>query len=149
MKSLVPSFAVYWNIVRHSVQRIQINNVNRYPLQSGESIYIYILKTLNRAQLVSIVAPVWSKQVSWKGTRWCTLFLDGTSVENISYQRHTSIVNNFQVGLNVVSIRKYLTTLYTWAFLSCGVTIWASPRCGKAWGTSRPWFWWNVCWTMK
>ena len=30
-------------------------------------------ETIYWPQLVSIVAPVWSKHFNWKGTRWCTL----------------------------------------------------------------------------
>ena len=34
----------------------------------------------------------------------------------------------------------YLNTLFTWAFF----TLLASLRCGKAYGSSKLWFWWNV-----
>ena len=99
-------------------------------------------KPLNGPQPLLIVALVWSKQLGWKGTRWCTLVkdvLDATSVENISFQL-ASYIKTFQLGLHVVSIINHPTTLYTWAFLLCGVTIWASLHCGKAWGPSRLWF---------
>ena len=42
---------------------------------------------------------------------------------------------------DVVSSINYLNTLFTWAFLLCGVTLWASLRCGKAYVSSRLWFW--------
>ena len=38
-----------------------------------------------------------------------------------------------------------MNTLFTWTFLLCWVTLWASLRCGKAYVSSRLWFWWNVC----
>ena len=38
-----------------------------------------------------------------------------------------------------------MNTLFTWTFLLCWVTLWASLRCGKAYVSSRLWVWWNVC----
>ena len=38
-----------------------------------------------------------------------------------------------------------MNTSFTWAFLLCWVTLWASLRCGKAYVSSRLWVWWNVC----
>ena len=86
-------------------------------------------ETINWPQLVSIVAPV-SIGKTRDGAHWSNSWPN---------KKHCSSV------FDIVSSINYLNTLFTWAFLLCGVTLWASLRCGKAYVSSRLWFWWNVC----
>ena len=60
--------------------------------------------------------------------------------QKFQFKRHKMVHTNkkrffLQVCLGVVCSLNYLKTLFTWTFL----------RCGKAYVSSRLWFWWNVC----
>ena len=63
-------------------------------------------KTLNWTQLISIVAPVWSKRLSWKVIRCCTLEKDFKChifEKNISVQPASYIIT-FLMRFHVLSI---------------------------------------------
>ena len=100
-----------------------VNYVEKYSLQ---------LQTCT-----SIMSPPW----------WGTIVI-GPNLCQLSFQfhqkfqfkRHKMVHTNkkrffLQVCLGVVCSLNYLKTLFTWTFL----------RCGKAYVSSRLWFWWNVC----
>ena len=70
-------------------------------------------QTLNWTQLVSIVAPVWSKQLGWKVMRCCTLeksLSNAIFLENVSIQPASYIVI-FLLRFYVLSRRNDLSTL--------------------------------------
>ena len=67
---------------------------------------------------------------NWKDSRWCT---PGGAIKKF-----------FKCVLMLFPLSS-MNTLFTWTFLLCWVTLWASLRCGKAYVSSRLWVWWNVC----
>ena len=82
-------------------------------------------ETINRPKLVLIVAPV-SIRKTRDGEHWW------------------SNKKVFKCVLMLFPLSS-MNKLFTWAFLLCWITLWASLRCGKAYVSSRLWVCWNVC----